>query len=147
METEPEAAKVFEKRMGIELREIGFIKSGKFSNAGGSPDRETIEQFPGIIEIKCHSKLQIHDQYRKASDNNSFKKLDIQKYWQNMANMMFGNYHHCYHVSYYKWSGDKDKGLRVIKLYPDKLEFEFLEERLEKAHLMLADILQEYDAL
>ena len=129
-EWEPEAAEHFTKITGIEWDAISFTPFG--DHAGGSADRKIRNKNEGLV-IKCPYNQKNHIQNLLTVDQASFKQLNPEYYWQDMANLLWTGWDKIYHVSYDPRMREDRHKMAILEIFPIEKEFDLIAKKLEGA--------------
>lgn len=86
-ENEPLARKWYQKLVGFNVEEVGFITHPELPYLGGSPDGVLVEA-NGLLEIKCPFKTHNHLAHLLIDSPDYFKANFADYYWQNQCNML-----------------------------------------------------------
>lgn len=133
-ELEPLARSMYELENGVEVSQVGFIKSDEFT--GVSPDGLVGDD--GLIEIKCPNDAK----YFKMLINGE-KEIDSKYIWQCQMQML---------VTERKWNDlvfynpNFKKSMIIFRLYPDAEKFNELRIGLEKGKQLINELVLKYES-
>lgn len=144
-EHEPIARNEFEKRMKLDVEQVGFVPFNEFS--GGSPDGifYTAEgNKDGILEIKCPYNSANHIEHLLIQDQKYFKDNFKEYYWQMQSNMLFTGTSKAWFISFDPRA--KDHALFMMLFVADKLDHELIEKKIKVAVEFKKEILSQINS-
>lgn len=139
---EPIARKLFEKALGLEFEEVGFVKNSDFKYCGSSPDGLILSEKIGL-EIKCPYKSANHKSYLMFKNQNDLKESKKEYYWQILFLMLISKLEKVWFVSYHPdFTKLKDLRLFALPIYYNQTDIDFLTERVNEASFLIENDLK-----
>jgi hypothetical protein len=144
---ESDALDEFKKRTGLSVIYHGlnnpvFYPYGDYG--GGSPDGDIIEE-NAVLELKCPVDENIHIKRLLAKSIAEFKNEDWEGYCQIQGNIYIMKRDFGYFASYDPRKKDEALRMKIFKVYPDLEWQKELDERIDAAVNLMAEILYDTD--
>ena len=141
-EWEDKARLSYEEETLTDVSEVGYIEYG--ADAGVSPDGVIYDESK-LIEIKCPYNQHKHlENCLHIVDNESFKKLRPEYFYQVQYQMMVSGYKECDFVSFDPRLEEvrPDLMLHIVSIEACPEAFELIQERLQKAIQFKHEVMQ-----
>ena len=138
---EPEARKMYAKVTDNRVTETGSIEHPTIAFLSASPDGiiETKDGEKGVLEIKCPTPSVFMEYCDKIFDNTSLKKANPEYFYQTQAEMFVTETSFCDFVAFNPFMRNK---IHIVRITPDGSVFEAIKERVEKANMIINEILR-----
>lgn len=132
--TEPFAKLHYERAMGVEIEDCGFIVPEWSADAGCSPDGKIAGQ-DCYIEVKCPYNPDAHVRYLLLKEQDELKENKPEYYWQIMMSIAICNAIYWDFVSYHEDFQGELK-MAVLRIQPNIGDIELLKSRIAEAVAM-----------
>jgi hypothetical protein len=144
---EAQALEEFKRRTGLSVIYHGlnnpvFYAYGDY--AGGSPDGDIIEE-NAVLELKCPVDESVHIKRLLCKSIADFKEEDWEGYCQIQGNIYIMKRDFGYFGSYDPRKKDEELRMKIFKVPPDLAWQKELDERIDAAVNLMAEILYDTD--